>query len=175
MYNEMIWTSVYRAHFGDISGPRAKAWEEMIENKVKPTPSGAEITAAVENLAKGMTGDEEGGYLTRKPTIGKLISTIYFMRGQGKRAEDLIEMDRRKLDAEKRIRLAAKDGKLEDVWEIICENDTTIEECEQRSDYAKSIGVDVIEMKRRVKERCQFQTNRIKIKRTSNYSIDNQR
>lgn len=138
----MDWRTKYIAFFGDISAQRAKAYEEVICEKVRSIRPG-ELEGAIEAIYKSWATEEDN---RSKPSINKIISKIFEIRGVGSAADENRERERRLYSLKKEIDKAASIGDFEAIWEAIC-SPKDIRECELLEAYAISTSIDMSNVK----------------------------
>lgn len=144
----MDWRTKYIAFFGDISAQRAKAYEDVICEKVRSIRPG-ELENAIESIYKSWATEEDN---RSKPSINKIINKIFELRGVGTAADENRERERRLYSLKKEIDRAARIGDFEAIWEAICApND--IRECEFLESYAKSSSIDISAVRAYIYER----------------------
>ena len=124
------WIDNYRAFFGDISNPRATAYESVIQANVSNYRQG-ELDAAVSSLCSSWRG--EG-----KPGVKEIIDRIYGLRGgiPGDHSRR-----RRQEEHYARMRKIEKAETDAEIWDIICEP-STVDDCQALENYAARIFPD---------------------------------
>lgn len=145
----MYWRDKYIAYFGDISANKAKAWEQVIDEKINHV-SANELESAIERMAQQVKNETEQQF--GKPTVHMLVSTIFYMRGQGRKAEQEREHERDMIIMRDEIKRHALACNVLEAWDVICKPDD-VKDCEELERYAATIGINIQSMREEAKNR----------------------